>query len=87
MNDLRLMELRAGFDRLRGRLFEVFEATGMPVRQEEAAKRVVRRITYDSQRAIEGALHDRQAHRSANSGTSSSSTDGSTGTARSGAAL
>ena len=51
-------EVREGMDRLRGRLFEVIEATGMPERQEDAAKRVIRRTTYDVQASIEGALRN-----------------------------
>lgn len=56
MNDLALMELRQSFDRLRGRLFQALEAVGMPQRQEEAAKGVIRAISYDMQKDIENAL-------------------------------
>lgn len=58
MSDLELNELRASFDRLRGRLFQVVESVGMPQRQEEAAKGVIRTVTYDMQRSIEQGARD-----------------------------
>lgn len=48
--------VREDMDRLRGRLFELVEAVGFPDRQAEAAKRLIRRITYDSQANVEAAL-------------------------------
>ena len=54
--------LRGDFDRMRGRLFELVEATGMPDRQEEAFKRLIRRLTYDSQGAIEAILRGKEPH-------------------------
>lgn len=39
--------------RLRGRLFETVEACGFPAKQEDAAKRLIRHITYDAQREME----------------------------------
>jgi hypothetical protein len=54
--DETLAAIRADFDRLRGRLFQLFEATGMPDRQCDAAKGLVRRITYDGQAQLERDL-------------------------------
>lgn len=51
-----LTRLREDMDRLRGRLFELFEAFGLDEPQAEAAKRVVRRTTYDMQLALERDL-------------------------------
>lgn len=51
-----IQDLRVGFDRLRGRLFEQVEATGMKERQELAVKKVIRRTTYDMQADIEASL-------------------------------
>jgi hypothetical protein len=41
--------LREDMDRLRGRLFQLAEAAGMPERQEQAFKGLVRQQTYASQ--------------------------------------
>jgi len=38
---------------MRGRLFELVEAIGLPERQEEALKRVIRRTSYDLQSDLE----------------------------------
>lgn len=46
-------------DRLRGRLFEAIEAFGLVQRQEDAAKRLIRRITYESQARLEAILRER----------------------------
>lgn len=48
--------VRDEFSRLRRNLFEVIEATGMPKRQEDAWKSVIRTLTYDSQATVEGTL-------------------------------
>ena len=48
--------LRDDFDRLRGRLYELVEATGVPEKQEEAFKRLIRRTSYDVQSRLEGRL-------------------------------
>ncbi|HEY1437377.1 MAG TPA: hypothetical protein VGG82_07730 [Casimicrobiaceae bacterium] len=50
------------YDRLRGRLFEFFEALGLPSRQEQAVKRMVRSITYESQASVEAALRRERSH-------------------------
>ena len=49
-------QIRGDFDRLRGRLFEMLEAIGMPERQLDAAKRMIKRQTYDSQASLEATL-------------------------------
>lgn len=43
-------------NRLRGRLYETVEAVGLPEKQEDAIKRLIRRQTYDSQGAVQAAL-------------------------------
>lgn len=48
--------VREDMNRLRGRLFELVEAVGLPIRQEEAFKKVIRRMTYDSQAQLEDTL-------------------------------
>jgi len=48
--------VRDEFSRLRRNLFEMVEATGMPKRQEDAWKSVIRTTTYSSQATVEGAL-------------------------------
>ena len=48
--------VRDEFSRLRRNLFEMVEATGMPKRQEDAWKSVIRTVTYDSQATVEGTL-------------------------------
>jgi hypothetical protein len=50
--------VRRDCDRLRGRLFEILEAVGLPNRQCDAAKRVIRRLTYDMQASLEATLRD-----------------------------
>jgi hypothetical protein len=51
-----LQELRDGFNRLRGRLFEAVEATGVDPRHQIAMKGLIRGLTYDMQGDIEGTL-------------------------------
>lgn len=51
--------VREDMNRLRGRLFELVEATGLPARQEDAFKKLIRRMTYDSQAALEAILRER----------------------------
>jgi hypothetical protein len=48
--------LNSELNRMRGKLFEVVEATGIPDKQEEAFKRLIRRTSYDSQNLIASAL-------------------------------
>lgn len=45
-------------NKLRGRLFGAVEATGMPARQEEAVKRLIRQASYDVQADVESALRE-----------------------------
>jgi len=44
-------------NRLRGRLFGCVEAAGLPEKQENALKGLIRQLTYDSQANLEAALH------------------------------
>jgi hypothetical protein len=49
-------QVKIDMDRLRGRLFGLIEACGLPERQEAALKACVRNTTYDSQADLEAAL-------------------------------
>lgn len=52
--------LARDFDRLRARLFNLFEAMGLPPERTKAAKELVRSLTYDAQAAlIESAREER----------------------------
>jgi hypothetical protein len=51
-----LSVLESEMNRLRGKLFETVEAVGLPERQEEALKRLIRRQSYDSQNLCVSAL-------------------------------
>lgn len=53
-----IQQTRDEFNRLRGHLFETVESFGLPVKQEDAAKGVIRRTSYASQAAIEGVLRE-----------------------------
>lgn len=48
--------MRDHMNRLRGRLFGAVEATGMPAKQENATKGLIRNLTYDAQADLEAAL-------------------------------
>lgn len=54
--------MRDDMGRLRGRLFEAIEAAGLPERQEDALKRIIRRETYDAQTSLEEALKTGEHH-------------------------
>jgi hypothetical protein len=60
--DVAAVGVRDDYDRLRGRLFELLEAMGLTVRQEQAAKRLIRSITYESQASVEAALSERNGN-------------------------
>jgi len=49
--------VREDMNRLRGRLFGCVEAAGLPEKQENALKGLIRQLTYDSQANLEAALH------------------------------
>jgi hypothetical protein len=51
--------VRREFDKIRGRLFEMVEATGMAPKQEEALKKLIRRLTYDAQANLEQVMRER----------------------------
>lgn len=48
--------LRTDMNRLRGKLFGAVEAAGLPEKQENALKGLIRQLTYDAQADIESAL-------------------------------
>jgi hypothetical protein len=50
--------LRADFDRLRGRLYELVECTGMAADQADAFKRLIRRQSYDTQSRLEDQIQE-----------------------------
>jgi len=51
--------MREDMNRLRGRLFGAVEACGMPPKQENALKGLIRTLTYDVQADLEAALRGR----------------------------
>lgn len=56
-NEERALDImNSELNRMRGKLFEVVEAVGLPEIQEEAFKRLVRRTSFDSQNLIASAL-------------------------------
>jgi hypothetical protein len=54
-----IAEIRDDFNRLRGNLFGALEAAGMPQRQENAMKGLVRKLTYEAQADLESILRGR----------------------------
>jgi hypothetical protein len=50
--------VREDMNRLRGRLFQFVEAIGLPDKQENAVKGLVRTLTYDAQANLEAALRE-----------------------------
>jgi hypothetical protein len=59
--DAAIRELRDEMNRLRGRLFQAVEAAGLPDRQEQALKGLVRQASYDVQSSVEAALRREHA--------------------------
>jgi hypothetical protein len=51
-----IQDVRDEFGRMRAHLFEMVEAAGMPQRQEDGFKGLIRTITYDSQATVEAAM-------------------------------
>jgi hypothetical protein len=54
-----ITQMRADMNRLRGRLFGAIEATGIPSRQQNALKGLIRQLTYASQADLEATLRTR----------------------------
>lgn len=52
--------LRDDFDRLRGRLYELVEACGLRRKQEEAFKRLIRKMCWDAQARLESRLRGKE---------------------------
>jgi len=50
--------VRTDMNRLRGRLFQLIEAAGLPDKQEDALKGCVRAQTYDAQARLEAGLRE-----------------------------
>lgn len=57
-NDPAIKAVRDHMNRLRGNLFGMIEATGVPTKQENAIKGLVRRLTYDAQADLEQVLRN-----------------------------
>lgn len=55
-------QVRESMNRLRGRLFGALEATGMPDRQCDAIKGLIRQLTYDAQSSLEALLREKDDH-------------------------
>ncbi len=49
-------QIRSDYNRLRGRLFQLIEAAGLPEKQELAMKGCIRSTTYDAQADLESAI-------------------------------
>lgn len=49
-------EIRDSFNRMRGQLFMSIEAVGLPDRQEDAFKGLVRQMTYQAQADLEAII-------------------------------
>jgi hypothetical protein len=54
--DRTISVLRTDMNRLRGKLFGAVEAAGLPEKQENALKGLIRQLSYDAQANIESAL-------------------------------
>jgi len=55
-----ITDVRDDFNRLRGRLFQFLESMGLPEAQTDAAKGMIRTLTYDSQARLEAVLRQSQ---------------------------
>lgn len=53
-------EVAEHMNRVRGRLFGAIEAAGLPTRQENALKGLIRQSTYDAQNDLEQMLRERR---------------------------
>jgi hypothetical protein len=56
VNEEAVRQVREHMNRLRGRLFGAVEATGMPLKQQNAVKGLIRTLTYDLQADLEETL-------------------------------
>lgn len=61
-NDALIEIVRIDMDRLRGQLFMLLEATGMPKNQQAAIKGCIRNITYSTQGELEADLRGEESH-------------------------
>ena len=57
-----IQQARDEFGRMRAHLFEMIEAAGLPQRQEDGLKGLIRTITYESQASVEAALRRGSNH-------------------------
>lgn len=62
MSDTAISSVREDMNRLRGRLFGAIEATGMPQKQENAIKGLIRQLTYDAQGNLEAIIRENGNH-------------------------
>lgn len=56
VSDQTIPVLRDEMNRLRGKLFMVVEAAGLPVTQEDAVKKLIRQVSYEVQANVESSL-------------------------------
>lgn len=59
VSEAAIAQVREDMNRLRGRLFGAIEATGLPEKQENALKSLVRQASYDAQANLESILRGR----------------------------
>ncbi|CAB4197599.1 hypothetical protein UFOVP1313_21 [uncultured Caudovirales phage] len=58
MSEAAITAVREDMNRLRGRLFGAVEAIGLPDKQENAIKGLIRQLTYDAQSDLEAVLRE-----------------------------
>ncbi len=58
MSESVITVVREDMNRLRGRLFGAVEALGLPDKQENAIKGLIRQLTYDAQSDLEAVLRE-----------------------------
>jgi hypothetical protein len=56
LNGEAIEAVRRDMNRLRGRMFQAIESAGLPDKQEDALKGVIRAQTYDAQADLEAIL-------------------------------
>jgi hypothetical protein len=59
VSDEVVREMREGLNRLRGHLFGAIESWGLPEKQTNGAKSVVRNLTYAAQADLEQTLREK----------------------------
>ena len=57
-----IQDFRDGMNRLRGRLFQAVEATGINDGHQTAIKGLIRSLTYDLQADVEASIRNARRH-------------------------